>query len=126
MIALDCGFAVLDEFPTRQVIQVGCREQAAVGLAAGMATGGMKPMVYSIAKFLIWRGLEFIEQDVILPELPVKFIGYGAGLYFHRLGKSHMTYGRDIDLCQAIGLRISRSIDEFMADDGPCYVRLFG
>jgi len=107
LIALDCGFSVLDELKAKcpkRVIDVGCREQAAIGLAAGLAIGGFKPIVYSIAKFILWRAAEFIEQDIVRPKLNVKIVGYGAGSYFCRLGKSHTTGRNDIVLANLLGL----------------------
>lgn len=129
LLPIDCGFAILDELKEkcpRQVIEVGCREQAAVGLAAGLAIGGFRPIVYSLAKFLIWRALEFIEQDIVMTGLPVKFVGYGAGSYFRALGRSHITGGKDAMLAEVIGLPVTDDVDTFMDSQGPIYLRIEG
>lgn len=130
LIVIDCGFAVLDalteRYPSR-VLNVGSREQLAVGLAAGLATAGAKPYVYSIASFLIYRALEQIRLDVIETGLPVKLIGYGAGDRFKELGPSHVVPEKqDFRLLGMLGLRCfpaahSKAFIEF---DGPAYLRV--
>jgi len=129
LILLDCGFAVIDDFPPHQVTNVGVREQAAVSLAAGMASEGMKPVIYSIASFIVFRAFEQIRLDVVATNLPVKIIGYGSGNRFHRLGRSHVTDGLDLDILDQVGLEFYDAsypthTDGWLIHDGPAYLRV--
>ena len=54
------GFAA--EFPER-LINVGIAEQNMVGVAAGLANGGLVPFVCAAAPFLTGRALEQIKAD---------------------------------------------------------------
>ena len=57
----DQGFGLFEqlqkEFPQR-VYNLGLGEQALVGMAAGLAKQGMKPLIHSISPFLIYRAFE--------------------------------------------------------------------
>ncbi len=59
------------EFPGR-VLDVGLSEEHAVTLAAGLAVGGMRPVVAIYSTFL-QRGFDQMVHDVCLPGLPVVF-----------------------------------------------------
>lgn len=65
-------------FPHR-FFDVGIAEQHAVSFAAGMALGGLKPVVAVYSSFL-QRGYDEIVQDVCLQNLPVVFAIDRAGL----------------------------------------------
>jgi transketolase len=62
-----------------------------VGVAAGLAKAGFKPIVYGLAAFVPLRVLEQIKIDVCYEKLPVIFIGDGAGLVYSHLGTSHQS-----------------------------------
>ncbi len=66
------------EFPERYH-DVGIAEQHAVTLAAGMATGGLHPVVAIYSTFL-QRGYDQLVHDVALQNLPVLFAIDRAGL----------------------------------------------
>src|ERR1700694_1461919 len=51
------------EFPSR-VVNVGIAEQNMVGVAAGLANGGMIPFVCAASCFLTGRALEQIKVDL--------------------------------------------------------------
>ena len=63
------------EFPHRS-FNVGIWEQATISMAAGLAMGGFRPVVYSITPFLIERALEQIKLDVAQQMLPVGIVGH--------------------------------------------------
>lgn len=88
----DHGYALFDAFRKSrpdQYINCGIAEQNMVGVAAGLAKAGFKPIVYGLAAFLPMRVLEQIKIDVCYENLPVIFIGDGAGLVYSHLGTSH-------------------------------------
>lgn len=70
--------AFRDKFPTRYY-DVGLGEQHAVTFAAGLACGGIKPVVAIYSTFL-QRAFDQIEHDVALQKLPVVFCLDRAGL----------------------------------------------
>src|SRR4030067_268097 len=109
LLVCDMGFGVSDrfkeEFPER-IFNTGMMEQGTVGIAAGMALTGLKPIVYSIVNFLVFRAIEQIRNDVVLQGLNVKFIATGVNDYFKFLGPSHICGEDDIRLMELINLRV--------------------
>lgn len=88
----DHGYALFDAFRQQvpdQFINAGVAEQNMVGVAAGLAKAGFKPIVYGLSAFVPVRVLEQIKMDVCYEGLPVTFIGDGAGLVYSTLGASH-------------------------------------
>jgi len=103
----DSGFGALNGLQGRmpdRVTNCGIMEQGMVGIAAGMALGGMIPVVYTICNFLVYRALEQVRNDVVLQGLNVKFIGTGARDYFQFLGPSHTCGDQDLEIFALIGL----------------------
>ena len=100
----DHGYALFDEFrkacPDRY-INAGIAEQNMVGVAAGLAKGGFRPFVYGLSAFVPIRVLEQIKLDVCYEQLPVVFIGDGAGVVYSSLGSSHQST-EDIAALRAI------------------------
>ncbi|WP_397411217.1 transketolase family protein [Polaromonas sp.] len=90
----DHGYALFDAFRKarpEQYINCGIAEQNMVGVAAGLAKAGFKPIVYGLAAFVPVRVLEQIKIDVCYENLPVILIGDGAGLVYGHLGTSHQS-----------------------------------
>lgn len=90
----DHGYALFDAFRKarpKQYINCGIAEQNMVGVAAGLAKAGFKPIVYGLAAFVPVRVLEQIKIDVCYENLPVIFLGDGAGLVYSHLGASHQS-----------------------------------
>jgi len=78
----DHGYALFDEFRREcpaQYINAGVAEQNMVGVAAGLARSGFRPFVYGLSAFIPVRVLEQIKIDVAHDNLPVIFLGDGAG-----------------------------------------------
>ena len=78
------------EFP-RRFFETGITEQAAVGIAAGMATCGLIPFVSSFACFLSMRACEQIRTDITYPKLNVKIVASHAGLSMGSGGTTHQA-----------------------------------
>lgn len=100
----DHGYALFDAFRKArpdQYINCGIAEQNMVGVAAGLAKAGFKPIVYGLAAFVPVRVLEQIKIDVCYENLPVILIGDGAGLVYSHLGTSHQST-EDIACTRAI------------------------
>jgi len=112
----DHGYALFDVFRRecpQQYINAGIAEQNMVGMAAGLARSGFKPIVYGLAAFIPVRVLEQIKLDVAHDQLPVIFIGDGAGFVYSHLGTSHQST-EDITCTRAIpNLAIYSPADRF-------------
>lgn len=112
----DHGYALFDEFRRvcpSQYINAGIAEQNMVGMAAGLARSGFRPIVYGLSAFIPVRVLEQIKLDVAHDRLPVIFIGDGAGFVYSHLGTSHQST-EDIACARAIpDLQILSPADAF-------------
>lgn len=100
----DHGYALFDEFRKRcpgQYINAGIAEQNMIGVAAGLAKAGFRPIVYGLSAFVPVRVLEQIKIDVCYEKLPVIFTGDGAGLVYSTLGTSHQSF-EDIACLRAV------------------------
>ena len=60
-----------------------------MGLAAGLASEGVRPFVYSIANFPTFRCAEQVRNDVAYHNLPVVIVSVGGGLSYGNMGYSH-------------------------------------
>ena len=88
----DHGYELFD--PLRKTapdryLNAGIAEQNMVGVAAGLAKGGFRPIVYGLSAFMPMRVLEQIKLDVCYENLPVILVGDGAGFVYSKLGTSH-------------------------------------
>ena len=112
----DHGYALFDEFRkhcSAQYINAGVAEQNMVGMAAGLARAGYRPVVYGLSAFIPIRVLEQIKMDVCHDDLPVTFIGDGAGFVYSHLGTSHQST-EDIACTRSLpGLTILSPADRF-------------
>ena len=129
LLVCDCGFAKVDRlkdlFPDR-VINCGIMEQATVGIASGMAKAGMKPIIFSIASFIVFRALEQIRIDVVQMQRNVKIIGSGAGDYFKALGDCHCTKDDDIRVLLAVNMPVylPQNFETWIESKEPGYIRV--
>lgn len=91
----DLGYSFMETFKEKhpdKIINCGIIEQGMIGIASGMALGGLKPYVYSGSVFLLTRPYEQIRDDVCYNNLNVKLIGTGASGF---LGFSHNWTGTE-------------------------------
>ena len=69
----------MDEFRVRfpdRFFNLGIAEQTMVGVAAGMAAEGARPVVYSVTPFVLERPFEAVKVDVDEMNLPVILVGF--------------------------------------------------
>jgi transketolase len=134
----DMGFGAIDriasEFPDR-LHNLGMMEQGMVGIAAGMALAGLKPVVYSMPNFLALRAIEQVRNDVCLQRQAVKILATGVDDYFTFLGASHCCGQDDVQLMRLAGMRVhdpyhpptgdfTGMVDAWIGDDQPAYLRV--
>lgn len=87
-------------FPNR-FYNMGICEQSIVGLAAGLALEGFKPIVHTISPFCVNRAFEQIKIDVCYQDLNVTFATVGGSFDYAHLGCTHHCY-EDISLMMTL------------------------
>jgi len=100
----DHGYALFDQYRAscpERYINCGVAEQNMVGVAAGLAKGGFRPIVYGLSSFVPMRVLEQIKMDICYESLPVILIGDGAGVVYSTLGASHQC-AEDVAALRAV------------------------
>ena len=120
------------EFPER-FFNAGIAEANMVGMAAGLAAGGMIPFASTFAVFAAGRAFEQIRQSLAYPKLNVKVVATHAGITVGEDGGSHQAV-EDLAimralpnmtvLCPADGPETSAAIRAAAAFQGPVYIRL--
>lgn len=118
-----------EAFPTR-FYDVGIAEEHAVGLAAGLALGGRRPVVAIYSTFL-QRAYDQLIMDVALQNLPVVFCLDRAGLVGED-GPTHhgvfdLTYLRSIPnmmvLAPSDEAELAHALHTALAAECPCAIR---
>jgi transketolase len=100
VLLCDVTFPRSKEFEKRfpgRLYNLGITEQATAGIAAGMASQGLKPIFYTIAPFVLERAFEFIKLDIDDCNLPVMLVGYDYENYY---GSTHTC----LDAKKMVGL----------------------
>jgi len=115
-------------------IDVGICEQTLLGVAAGLAQRGRRPIVHALAAFLTMRGFEFIRTDIGIGRLPVILVGGVPGLLSDGNGPTHQAV-EDIGLMRGIpGMSVVAPADQSeltaavsaaLDFGGPCYLRYY-
>lgn len=77
-----------ETFPDR-LVNVGIAEQNMVGVASGLANGGLRPFVCGASPFLTGRALEQIKADIAYSRAPVVLCGMSPGMAYGELGPTH-------------------------------------
>lgn len=120
------------EFPD-QYLNFGIAEEEKVAAAAGLATCGKIPFLYTSGAFLVYRALEFIRDDICYQNLNVKIAGMGSGLSWSSLGPSHHTT-EDVGILRTIPNltifspstpnQLEKCMEEAYRITGPVYLRI--
>ena len=76
------------KFPERY-IECGIAETNSVSLAAGLASAGLIPYIYSMSPFGMLKTCEQWRTDVDYNHLPVRLVGRLSGLAMGYFGTSH-------------------------------------
>jgi len=136
LLTADMGAWGLSKFKAslpNQFINVGVAEQNMVSVAAGLALGGKKVFIYTIASFATQRCYEQIKIDLCQMKLPVTIIGAGPGLSYGSDGPTHHATN-DTAIMQALPDMIittvqtakdaEEAVEIAYRSDTPVYVRL--
>lgn len=119
------------DMPDR-IIECGISEANAIGVAAGVASCGLIPVVYGMGAFLAYRAFEFIRDDVCVQNRNVKIVGSGAGIGYNNLGPTHHTT-EDVAVMTALPnmcvlspatpLEVAPVMERAVEHYGPVYIR---
>lgn len=120
------------EFPDR-CFDVGIAEANMVGVAAGLAAYGYKPIVVTFAPFATRRVCDQIAVSVAYAKQNVKIVGTDPGITAELNGGTHMSF-EDIATLRSIptmtiydavdDTQVYQAIKQIMNTDGPCYIRM--
>ncbi len=120
------------EFPER-FFNAGIAEANMVGMAAGMAAGGMIPFASTFAVFAAGRAFEQIRQSLAYPKMNVKIVATHGGITVGEDGGSHQSI-EDLAimralpnmtvLCPADGPETEAAVQAAAAYNGPVFIRL--
>ena len=132
----DLGIGLFDDFERAapgRYLNVGIAEQALVGVAAGLAYAGQRPVAYSIAPFLTARAHEQVRVDVAISHANVTLVGVGGGVAYGYLGPTHHGT-EDLAVMRALpGMTVlapgdpgeaRRATEAALDHEGPVYLRL--
>jgi transketolase len=120
------------QYPER-FFNAGIAEANMIGMAAGLAAGGMIPFASTFAVFAAGRGFEQIRQSIAYPRLNVKVVATHGGVTVGEDGGSHQSVEdlaimRSLPnmtvLCPADGPETAAAIRAAAAYSGPVFIRL--
>ncbi|TWD75156.1 transketolase subunit B [Kribbella amoyensis] len=124
--------AFRDEFPDR-LVNVGIAEQNMVGVASGLANGGLLPFVCAAAPFLTGRALEQIKADIAYADRHVVLCGMSPGVAYGQLGPTHHSI-EDLSWLRAIAnlpivvpadpTQTRAAMRWAVSTEGPSYLRI--
>jgi len=136
MLAGDIGNRLFDQLKSKhpnRFVNCGVAEANMTGVAAGLASSGLKPITYTITPFNTIRCLEQIRLDICYPNLPVIIVGTGSGLSYAGLGATHHSM-EDIALlrtlpniniiCPADPVEVKLALADALRLGKPTYMRI--
>ena len=136
LITGDLGFGLFDKYSSDlpdQFINSGIAEQAMMSMAAGLASMGYRPFVYSIGNFPTMRCLEQIRNDVCYMDNPVTIVSVGAGMGYGNLGYTHHAiedlavlrgFSNLMIYSPASPKEVAWCIEDILQNNSPAYLRL--
>jgi transketolase len=120
------------QYPDR-FFQMGIAEMNMLGVASGMASVGLIPIVSTFSCFIVSRAHDAIRVLIAQPRANVKMMGGYTGLLAGMTGKTHLMFD-DISIMRAMAnMTVVAPADEvetrsalraIVEYDGPVYVRL--
>lgn len=92
LLVPDVGFNFLEQFQRRfpdRFFNTGVTEQSTMIIAAGLALSGLKPYVYSMINFVLFRPYEMVRNAIGYHNANVKLFGVKGSEKYKFLGFSH-------------------------------------
>ena len=131
IVLADIGASQLPKHP--RVFNVGIREQLMIGVAAGLALEGYRPIVHSYTPFLVERPYEQVKLDLGHQDVGAILVSTGASYDASSEGRTHQA-PEDVGLLSALpGWTIhvpghpdemERLLVQSLAGDDRVYIRL--
>lgn len=136
LLSGDIGNKLFDPFKkvdASRFYNCGVAEANMMGVAAGLALNGLRPVIYTITPFTTTRCFEQIRVDVCYHKAPVIIVGTGSGLSYAELGPTHHSL-EDLAIlrtlpgmcvlapCDAVELDLM--LREALKQDRPVYIRI--
>lgn len=113
--------------------QMGITEQNMLGMAAGMATLGLIPIVSTFSCFIVSRAHDSIRVLIAQPRANVKLMGGYSGLFAGMTGKTHLIFD-DVSIMRSMAnmtvvapadeVETRSALEAIINYDGPVYFRL--
>jgi len=100
LLSGDIGNRLFDRYKEaapERFYNCGVAEANMIGVAAGLAMNGLRPVCYTIAPFITYRCMEQIRIDLCYHEQPALVVGTGSGLAYASLGTTHHS-------CEEMGM----------------------
>lgn len=136
LLSGDIGNKLFDNFKKvdeRRFYNCGVAEANMMGVAAGLALSGLRPVIYTITPFTTTRCFEQIRVDACYHNAPVVFVGTGSGLSYAELGPTHHSL-EDLAILRTLpGMRVLAPCDATelrlcvraaLRENGPVYIRI--
>ena len=98
-----------------RILNMSTMEQSMIGFASGLSKAGYKPVIHTIAPFLVLRALDQIKIDFVYNRLNCNIVSVGASNDYAKLGTTHHCF-EDINILsnyEDINLFIPSNPEEF-------------
>lgn len=127
------GTLALHERKPDRCLNVGVAESNMASVAAGLASYGFKPFIYTFAPFATRRICDQVAISIVYAGMNVKIVGTDGGLSAGYNGGTHMCL-EDVAIMRSLpgmtifeptdGDQLAKAFPHIMAHRGPMYIRL--
>lgn len=127
------GFGEFMKLYPDRYYEIGIMEQAAVGVASGLATTGKIPVFCAIAPFVTLRPYEMFRNDIGYMKQNAKIVGRNCGFTYSDLGATHHSL-EDFAITRMIPgvtvlapqdpTEIRSAVKAMIEHEGPVYMRI--
>ncbi|MZH02588.1 MAG: transketolase [Nitrospinae bacterium] len=136
LLSGDIGNKLFDTFKKEsgnRFLNCGVAEGNMMGVAAGMALSGLRPIIYTITPFTTTRCYEQIRVDACYHNVPVTIVGTGSGFTYAELGPTHHSC-EDLAIMRVLPnmtvlapadeVELRQCLQATLKQNGPVYIRI--